>query len=214
MEYRKIKFNGIKDEIDVSKDGKDIKYQEKSLHQSLIKSNKQKHGFYQVCISGKPIYVHHLVALAYVHNPKPISYKMILHKNCISTDNSADNLEWGDGKALYLNQEKNGVLNNKNIEFRGRSAISYENAVKIARRLDEGEMAKVIAQEFNVSEMSIARIRRKYSENKVKSIRYPKEIKTNVLRLCESYDAVTVATITNVPYHTIYRWLKSENVRK
>lgn len=213
MEYRKVKFTGIKDEISVSRDGKDIKYQGKTVHQSLIKSGKQKHGFYQVCISGKPIYVHHLVAHAFVHNPKPLSYKMILHKNCVSTDNEADNLEWGDGRTLYENQNKNGVLNNQSIEFRGRSTISYEDAVKIAQRLDAGESGKVLAVEFNVSEMSIARIRKKYSADKVKSIRYPKEIKENVIRLCKSYDTVTVSTITSIPYHTVYRWYRQAQLK-
>ena len=78
------------------------------------------------------MYVHRLVALAFVPNPKPVSYKMVLHRNCVSTDNRYQNLEWGNQKALTQNRIKNGLAGAKSLEVRGSSTISYEDALKIA----------------------------------------------------------------------------------
>ncbi|MCW3785882.1 HNH endonuclease [Plebeiibacterium sediminum] len=206
MEFKTIKYPGVKDEIKISEDGSLVEYNGTALHQSLIKSPKSRHGYYQVSIKGVVMYVHRLVALAFVPNPKPVSYKMVLHKNCVSTDNRYQNLEWGNQKALTQNRIKNGLAGAKSLEVRGSSTISYEDALKIAERLDNGELAKIIAKEFNVSEMSIVRIRKRYCKTKTKAIRYPKEIKMNILKLCEHHDPVQVAKITNIPYHTVWRW--------
>ncbi len=206
MEFKNIRYPGVKDEIKVSEDGSLIEYNGVALHQSLIKSPKSRHGYYQVSIKGVVMYVHRLVALAFVPNPKPVSYKMVLHKNCVSTDNRYDNLQWGNQKSLTKNRIDNGLAGAKSLEVRGSSTISYEDAVKIAERLDNGELAKTIANEFNVSEMSIVRIRKRYCKNKTKAIRYPKEIKMNILKLCQNHDPIQVAKITNIPYHTVWRW--------
>ncbi len=214
MEFKNIRYPGVKDEIKVSEDGSLIEYNGVPLHQSLIKSPKSRHGYYQVSIKGVVMYVHRLVALAFVPNPKPVSFKMVLHKNCVSTDNRYDNLEWGNQKSLTKNRIDNGLAGAKSLEVRGSSTISYEDAVKIAERLDNGELAKTIAKEFNVSEMSIVRIRKRYCKNKAKAIRYPKEIKMNILKLCQNHDPVQVAKITNIPYHTVWRWYtQSKNLK-
>ncbi len=200
-----LNYPGIKEPIQISEDGKKIVFNGREVHQSLVKPKGSEYGFYQVSISGKPLYVHRLVALAYVHNPKPVSYKMVFHKNRVSIDNSKDNLQWGD-KAMMA--QRAAERNQTTPEYRGRSTISFDEAVKIAKRLDNGEHAKDICVEYNVSEMSIARIRKRYCDNKIKSVRYDKEIKENILRLCEKYPASQVATITGIPYHTVYRWKK------
>ncbi|MCW3806010.1 HNH endonuclease [Plebeiibacterium marinum] len=214
MKYKKIKYPGVKEDILVSEDGSVIKYNDEELHQSLIKSPKSRHGYYQVSVKGVVMYVHRLVALAYVVNPKPVSYKMVLHKNCVSTDNRPDNLEWGNQSGLTKNRIKNGLAGAKSLHVRGSSTISYEEAIKIADRLDKGELAKVIAKEYNVSEMSIVRIRKRYCKAKTKAIRYPKEIKENILKLCQHHEPVNIAKITNIPYHTVWRWYRESQLDK
>jgi len=206
MRDKKIKYPGVSELVSVSEDGKVIEYKGSVIHQSLIKSNSNRNGFYQISIEGKPIYVHRLVALAFVHNPKPISYKMVLHKNCVSTDNHCTNIEWGNNAILVKNRIEHGLAGAKDLRNRGSSKITHSQAVDIAKRLDEGEFAKDICKEYNVSEMSIARIRKRYCKTNVKSIRYPKEIKENIIRLCQKYELSQVAEITQIPYHTVWRW--------
>lgn len=202
---KSLRYPGIKEPIEISEDGKTIKYMGKTVHQSLIMPKGAKHGFYQVSISGKPLYVHRLVALLYVHNPKPVSFKRVFHKNRISTDNHKDNIMWGDNSVF---SQRLSERNKANPEYRGRSVISHEEAKRVAKRLDNGEHAKDICVEYGVSEMSIARIRKRYCTNKVKSVRYTKEIKENIIKLCEKHPASHVAQISGIPYHTVYRWKK------
>jgi hypothetical protein len=207
-DFKKIRYPGVKEEISVGEDGKVVEYKGKTIHQSLVKSQKSRHGYYQISIGGVVIYVHRLVAMAYIHNPKPVSFKMVLHKNCISTDNHYKNLEWGNQASLIQNRIKNGLSGASSPENRGSSTISHKEAVSIAKRLDNGEFAKDICKEYNVSEMSIARIRKRYCKTNVKSIRYPKEIKENVVKLCKKHEPSHVAMITQIPYHTVWRWYK------
>ena len=207
---RQIKIKGIKGVVEVSEDGKEILHNKKKLHQSLVKSKSSTHGFYQVSCEGKRIYAHHIVALAYVNNPKPVSYKMVLHQNCVSTDNHYKNLMWGDRAMLFENRKKAGLSGGESAleTYRGSSSISYEEAVKIAKRLDKGEYAKDICKEYNVSEMSIARIRKRYCKNKIASPRYSKEIKETVLKLCQVHPPAKVAKIAGVRYETVWKWNK------
>ncbi|WP_068471758.1 helix-turn-helix domain-containing protein [Saccharicrinis aurantiacus] len=206
MKTKKIKVNGISQEIEVSMDGKHIIYKDKEVHQSLVKPNNSRNGFYQVSIESKILYVHRLVAQAFIRNEKPVSYKMVLHINCVTTDNSAENLEWGDFKKLAINREKQGLSGAKNLDYRGKSTISYEEALKIAKRLDAGEFAKDISKEYNVSEMSIARIRKRYCEKKSASPRYTEDVKKNIVKLLEKHPTKRVAEISGIPYETVYKW--------
>ncbi len=206
METRTLKINGISQDVEISKDGKQVIYKGKEVHQSLVKAQNSRNGFYQVSIESKILYVHRLVAQAFIRNPKPVSYKMVLHKNCVTTDNDSDNLEWGDFKRLSRNREREGLSGAKNLDYRGKSTISYEEAVKIASRLDNGEFAKDISKEYNVSEMSIARIRKRYCKKKSASPRYSKEVKNNIIKLLDKHPTKRVSEISGIPYETVYKW--------
>ena len=209
MQYRDIKIPSIKEKITVREDGKEIVYKGKSVHLSLIKNKHHRNGYHQVSIEGKRIYVHRLVAEAFVANTKPVSNKMILHKDCNSINNHYKNIEWGDRKKMIENRIKNGIQNFSSIRvtYPGSSKISHEEAVKIAQRLENGEFATNICREYNVSEMSIARIRKRYLKQSA-SKRYPSEVKETVLRLLEKHRPHELVEITGLNYNTLYRWEK------
>ncbi len=213
MGLRKIKLKGIPEPIEVSENGSEIIYKGKKINFHKIKSEKHKNGFYACSVAGKSIYVHRIVAEAYVENPRPIVYKMVLHKNGDTLDNRPENLMWGDSSSLYQNRVKLGIAGagqKTDKKYRGSSTIPYEEALKIAERLDNGEHAKDICKEYDVSEMSIARIRKRYCNQKNASPRYGKDIRETVIRLAQKHSAADVSKITGIKYHTVYRWLKNE----
>lgn len=208
-EVKQVKLKGVKDLVEVNEDGTFIKFKGKEVNQHLIKTSKNSKGYKAVSIAGKSFYVHRVVAEAFVYNERPIASKYVLHMDNDISNNHFSNLKWGTSKELYA---KNSKLREADGEkYRGSSTITYEEAVKIAKRLDKGEFAKDICKEYGVSEMSIARIRKRYCKQKAASPRYDREIKTTVFKLAKKYSAPEIAKITGLTYHTVYRWLKKQD---
>ena len=210
---RKVKLKGISEPVEVNKDGTKIKYKGSIRPIYLLKSSKKKKGYYTCRISGKQVYVHHIVAEAYVPNTRPLIYKIIVHKNGNTLDNHYSNLVWSNAKELYHLRAQLGIPgvgdSQKDKYHRNNSKISHKEALRIAKRLDKGELAKDICKEYDVSEMAISRIRKRYCEHKQASPRYDRNIKKTVLKLAEKHAATEVARITGITYHTVYRWLKA-----
>lgn len=214
-EFKEVRIKGIPEPLMVNENGTKLIYQGKVVKINFIKPRRHRNGYYVAHLHNKLLYIHRIVAEAYLINKKPVAYKWVLHKNGNTLDNHFTNLMWGNSKVFNDNYKqliKEGVV--KPIiteEYRGSSTISYEEAVKIAQRLDNGEFAKDICKEYNVSEMSIARIRKRYCKNKVASPRYEKDIRETVIKLAEKHSAPHIAKITGIKYHTVYRWLKQAN---
>ncbi|MBU0765742.1 MAG: helix-turn-helix domain-containing protein [Bacteroidetes bacterium] len=215
---KKVRLKGIPKPVEVNEDGSVIMYLGKKRRIYLLKGPKNERGYRCCSIAGKNFYVHHIIAEAYVPNPRPLAYKLVIHLNGDSLDNHYSNLAWGDNRELYKLRVKLGIPGvgdaNKNINKRPNSKISEREAIKIAKRLDKGEYASDICKEYDVSEMSIARIRKRYCKNNQASPRYGKEIRKTVYKLSEKYFANEIAEITGIKYHTIYRWLKSKEIRE
>jgi len=212
---KKVRLKGIPEPVEVNKDGTIIKYSGKIRPIYLLKSSQKKKGYCTCRIAGKNFYVHHIVAEAYVPNTRPLIYKLIVHKNGNTLDNHYSNLAWSNASGLYELRAKLGIpgvgVAQKDKHRRNNSRISHKEALQIAKRLDNGELAKNICKEYEVSEMSISRIRKRYCTQKQASPRYDKNIKKTVLTLAEKHTASEVAKITGMSYHTVYRWLKSYN---
>ncbi len=211
---KKVKLKGVPEKVKVNEDGTVIKYQGKKRPIYLTKAAHRKKGYYMCRIAGKNFYVHHIVAEAYVPNKRPIVYKMVIHKNADSLDNHYTNLMWGNANELHKIRVKLGIpgagVTKIDKKYRHTSKITYKQALKIAKRLDKGELAKDICKEYGVSEMSISRIRKRYCKQKQASPRYDKKIKKTVLKLAQKHPPGEVARISGIKYHTVYRWLKSQ----
>lgn len=205
---KQVKLKGLSDVVEVNEDGTDIRFKGRKVNTHLVKTTKNGEGYYACSIENRNFYVHRIVAEAFIPNTRPIVNKYVLHKTTDITNNHHTNLVWGNGRDLHAKNTKNGVIGGE--KYRGRSPIPYEEAIKIAKRLDNGEFAKDICKEYNVSEMSIARIRKKYCQQKVASVRYDKDIKATVYKLAGKYDAPQIAKMTGLQYHTVYRWLKQK----
>lgn len=88
----------------------------------------------------KTVAFHRLVAKSFLDNP--CGWKYVLHLNGNRLDNRAGNLKWVSS-------------------LRKNSSISIEDEAEIKRRLLNGETGAALALEYNTSEMSISRIRKK-----------------------------------------------------
>lgn len=211
--FKEITLKGIKGVFKVNENGTQVLHDSKPLNIHVIEPKKNKGKYFAVYVGSKNVYVHKLVAEAWIHNPKPVSFKLVLHKDGNTENNHYENLEWANHKLLYQHRVKLGIpgvgVSVREKEYRGSSSISYDEAIKVAQRLDNGETAKDISKEYGVSEMSIIRIRKRYCEKKVASPRYPKDVKNVVLKLNDKYTYKQIASITGIRYETVLRWCKA-----
>ncbi len=210
---KEVTLKSIKGVVKINEDGTQIYHNGKKINQYIIKSATHTKGYYCCSIENKQFYTHRIIAEAFVQNPKPISYKLVIHVNGDTLDNHYSNIVWGNSKTLYKHRVEAGIpgagVSHSDEKYRGSSTISYEEAIKIAERLDNGETARSICKEYNVSEMSIIRIRKRYCKNKVVSPRYSNDIKNTVIHLLDKYTLKETAKITGLRYETVRRWSKA-----
>lgn len=215
---KEVNLKGVKGVVTINSDGTEIYLNDKAVNRYMIKSVSHSKGYHCCSIENKQFYIHRIVAEAFVNNPKPISYKLVIHKDGNTLNNASDNLVWGNSKILYKHRVRAGIpgagVSHNDEKYRGSSTISYEEAIKIAKRLDNGETARSICKEYGVSEMSIIRIRKRYCQKKVASPRYSKDVKSTVLHLLEKYSLKEVSKITGLRYETVRRWEKSASAKK
>jgi hypothetical protein len=214
---KSVRLKGIPETVEVNKDGTVVRYEGEKCQIYLLTPAGKRKGYYSCRITGRLRYVHRIVAEAYVHNPRPVVNKMVIHINGDRLDNHYKNLIWTNPQDFYKIREDlgNPVVNvsHKNRHRRVNSPISHKQAKKIAKRLDKGEFAKDICKEYGVSEMSISRIRKRYCKHRQASPRYDRTIKETVLKLARKHSSGEVARITGIKYHTVYRWLKGKNLK-
>ncbi len=202
-----IKLQGYP--VQINEDGTQILVDGKLKSQHLIKDKKHKYGFKAISIHSKSYYTHRLVAEAYVKNDKPVSYKKVFHIDGNTLNNHYSNLLWCNHKDIkqHLNHFYGRSLK-PDLTYRGSSKIPFSEAMKIAIRLDRGEVACHIAKEYGVSDMSINRIRKRYCKTKYVSKAYTKQDKQIVNRLLMNHGPTKVAKITGIRYETIWKWRK------
>ena len=104
--------------------GKRLKRQTKYWEQGWFN---KKNGYYSYRYRGTKgqtikQYVHRLVALYFIENPKPNEYNQVNHKDTDKSNNIADNLEWVNGK-LNMEHASRHDLINRDSELRKQTAI-------------------------------------------------------------------------------------------
>lgn len=108
-----------------------------------------RYGYRRVRISGKDVYVHHLVSAAFI-GKRPKKYD-INHINGIKLDNALVNLE-------YVTRTEN-IQHAYRLRLNGRVKLLPEQVLDIRRRLLSGELGAALAKEFGVTCEAISAIK-------------------------------------------------------
>ena len=159
---KKVNHKDVAYPISVNEDGTIISYRGCPVNQFLVKSKNHRSGYHAVCIENKQIYTHTLVAMGWIPNPN--NYPIVLHNDCNTTHNYYRNLSWGTRYMVSQNLKVLGIIGRSNVKSRGSSKINYTEAMKIIKRLENGDVGRRIAAEYGVSEMSICRIKKRYTK--------------------------------------------------
>jgi len=116
---------------------------------------------------GHDVYVHRLVATAFVENPKPEEYTIVNHKDEDGTNNRADNLEWCTNQ---YNLTYGTALKRLSAKMRGRTMSDEQKrdisaSVKAYQNSEEGAGKRVVCLETGEEFTSIRAAAEHYGLN-------------------------------------------------
>lgn len=143
-----------------------------------------KSGYYDACISGKRVRVHHLVLFAF-HGERPAKASG-LHKNDIKHDNRAENLYWGSHHDNARDRVRNHSSGEK-YKVREISAIFRDGAYfglvtipQISRKLGvEYQSLQSRARSLNIQPVRVIGASRMYSFSQARDLIGFKKKKTD-----------------------------------
>lgn len=126
----------------------------------LLKFRYDRGGYRRVCLyrEGEPnhIFVHRLVCAAFV-GPQPTKGHEVNHKDCVRTNNRADNLEWVTRQINALHRARVGKSssgeNNPNVK------LSRAKVQEIRVLIEAGFSGYDIAKSFGVSQSMVSCIK-------------------------------------------------------
>ena len=82
----------------------------------LIESE-MNHGYIRVCIDGKTVLKHRLIALQFIHNDDPDNKIQVDHINRIKNDNRIENLRWVTHRENCMNSTRPKTVNRQQNEY-------------------------------------------------------------------------------------------------
>lgn len=126
----------------------------------VLKGKQTSYGYIQVTILHKQLYVHRLVAQAFLPNPE--NKPQVNHLNGIRTDNSIQNLEWCTSSENNLHSYRCLLRTPTQGQEHHLAKLSDRDVQEIREKLWMGKrgIGKQLAQEYGVCESRISNIKK------------------------------------------------------
>lgn len=105
---------------------------------------------------GQPMYVHRLVALAFL--PNPDNLPQVNHKDGDKSNNALTNLEWCTGSDNCYHAIHEGIYQQARGESSAKAVFTEDQVREIRRRWAAGEKQKHLAAEFGTRPGTINKI--------------------------------------------------------
>lgn len=122
--------------------------------EKILKQGKHPRGYLQVCLKGKVLLVHILIAEAFLVKP---NYKVeVNHKDGDKTNNYVSNLEWSTHSENNLHAFKTGLKNSIHSENNYNAKLTNTQVLEIRAKYKWRIITcKMIAEEYSVSQSLI-----------------------------------------------------------
>lgn len=153
----------------VSNLGRILSFKEKMHHGKLLKGSLiQGYPSLKCRIEGKEktLYVHKLVA-QYFLKRKDATEIYVIHKDFNKKNNKVENLAWADKDAMFAHQQKNPTVikaREKQSKYKPQSGhkLTSTDVIRIKKKIwnpKRKTRLKLIASQFDISEMQLYRIK-------------------------------------------------------
>lgn len=120
-----------------------------------------KYGYNNIIINKKYFFIHRLIAIHFIDNP--LNKPQVNHINGIKNDNKIENLEWVTSKENINHSYKKKL--HPTCEKHGRSKLSNNDVLLIRELLQNKVNQKFIADNFNISQVSVWKIKKRKTYN-------------------------------------------------
>ena len=161
---RIVVFNGK--EIFVNPNGDCFHFHAKWKRRvKLIPTNNGK-GYFRLSVNGKTIYIHRLVAMAFIDNPNNKPH--VNHMNGIKSDNRVDNLEWATESENSFHAINTGLHKTRGED----SHFAKLTSDQVLEILKDTRPAKEIASSYGITYKKIYDIRNGYAWSHLTGIKY------------------------------------------
>lgn len=141
------------DRIVKYKDGKNFPHKGR-----LLKLVNHHTGYVIVSVKGKSLFVHRLVALAFIDNPK--YYSIVNHIDGDKKNSNSNNLEWCTREHNEKHAKINGLKYRAKGELNAAAKLTSVQINEIRELIGTGIVLRRIAEKYNVSYPTITNIKR------------------------------------------------------
>lgn len=125
----------------------------------ILKKSRKSNGYQRISVynvdgSQNYLYVHRLVAEAFIPNPN--NYPFVLHRDNNPSNNHWDNLRWGTQSENIRQAIDDGLMNPK-----GRFKLTQQDATIIMEAIEHGFKQRSIAKYYNIHERTVCMIKKR-----------------------------------------------------
>lgn len=156
--FKEVVVDGC--ELRVNTDGSCVLHEGSPLNIHYVRNGERQYK--AICVGNKKLYVHRLVALAWLGEPEDESKCKVMIKDADYSNIHYSNLQWVSSQELTLISDYRNYRRGRPKKHYDNSKIPKTEVPLILQRIANGETLRALAEEYATSDMSIHRLKKRF----------------------------------------------------